>query len=110
MVRALMRSIFGRNAGLSFRSINVHLTPRWPRSMASVRPTGPAPTIRTWVSDNEELLKTRSGMVGNCVLAGHGVLPRLQGGVIWRVFPGLYPVPPGPAGLSASGPSVGAPG
>src|SRR5271163_2280175 len=47
MVRALTRSIFGRNAGLSFCSIRTARTPRRPRSMASVSPVGPAPTIRT---------------------------------------------------------------
>src|ERR1700752_2504153 len=47
MVRALMRSIFGRNAGASFCSISVQRTPRRPRSMASVKPVGPAPTMST---------------------------------------------------------------
>src|SRR5271155_4970972 len=47
MVRALTRSIFGRNAGLAFCSISVAWTPRRPRSMARVSPVGPAPTIRT---------------------------------------------------------------
>ena len=85
--------------------------PRWPRSMASVRPTGPAPTIRTWVSDNKELLEARPGWWETGVLASAGVLPGPKGGVIWRGFPGLYPVPPGPAGLPAGGPSrVGTPG
>src|ERR1700675_4417349 len=46
MLRALMRSIFGRNAGSAFCSMMVQRTPRRPRSMASVRPVGPAPTIR----------------------------------------------------------------
>src|SRR5580704_7308814 len=50
MVRALMRSIFGRNAGCAFCSIRVQRTPRLPRSMASVSPVGPAPTIRTSLS------------------------------------------------------------
>src|SRR6267378_1445836 len=50
MVRALHRSIFGRNCGASFCSINVQRTPRLPRSMASVRPTGPPPTTITCVS------------------------------------------------------------
>src|SRR5579864_7386045 len=50
MVRALMRSIFGRNAGRGFCSIRTQRTPRLPRSMASVSPTGPAPTIRTSLS------------------------------------------------------------
>src|SRR5712692_7460525 len=50
MVRALQRSIFGRNAGASFCSMTMARTPRSPRSMASVKPVGPAPTMRTWVS------------------------------------------------------------
>src|SRR5687768_1416947 len=50
MVRALQRSIFGRNCGAALRSISVQRTPFWPRSMASVSPTGPAPTMRTSVS------------------------------------------------------------
>src|ERR1700733_1631246 len=50
MLRALMRSIFGRNAGCGFCSMRVHRTPRLPRSMASVRPVGPAPTIKTSLS------------------------------------------------------------
>src|SRR6187401_3182183 len=49
MVRALHRSIFGRNCGASFCSIRVQAIPRRPRSMASVNPVGPAPTIRTGV-------------------------------------------------------------
>src|ERR1700737_5087688 len=50
MVRALQRSIFGRNAGASLRSTSMALTPRSPRSMASVKPVGPPPTMRTSVS------------------------------------------------------------
>ena len=50
MLRALQRSIFGRRCGASLRSISVQRTPRRPRSSARVSPTGPAPTIRTWVS------------------------------------------------------------
>src|ERR1700739_2272765 len=50
MVRALQRSIFGRNCGASFCSIMVQRTPRFPRSIAMVRPVGPAPTMRTSVS------------------------------------------------------------
>src|SRR5258708_6589532 len=50
MVRALQRSILGRNCGASFCSIRVQLMPRRPSATASVRPTGPAPAIRTWVS------------------------------------------------------------
>src|SRR5262249_56593728 len=38
-----------RNSGAAFRSIWMHRTPRLPRSIASVRPTGPAPTMRTCV-------------------------------------------------------------
>src|SRR5579862_4435347 len=47
MVRAWHRSIFGRNEGSGRLSINRHSTPRCPRSMASVKPTGPPPTIKT---------------------------------------------------------------
>ena len=50
MVRALQRSILGRNPGASRLSISRQRTPRRPRSIASVRPTGPPPTIRTSVS------------------------------------------------------------
>src|SRR6516225_5907280 len=50
MVRALQRSIFGRNWGASFCSITIARTPRRPRSMASVKPVGPAPTMRTCAS------------------------------------------------------------
>src|ERR1044072_4784281 len=51
MVRALQRSILGRNCGASFCSIRTQATPRRPSAMASVSPTGPAPTMRTWVFD-----------------------------------------------------------
>src|SRR5688572_5407784 len=50
MVRPLQRSILGRWLALALRSISVQRTPRRPRSRASVSPTGPAPTISTWVS------------------------------------------------------------
>src|ERR687887_637167 len=36
MLRALQRSILGRNCGASFCSTSVHLTPRWPSATASV--------------------------------------------------------------------------
>ena len=49
IVRALHRSIFGRNSGAGLFSIKAQRTPRRPRSMASVSPTGPAPTTRTSV-------------------------------------------------------------
>src|SRR6266513_3628339 len=49
-VRALPHSIFGRNCGASFCSIKVQRTPRLPRSMASVSPTGPPPTTSICVS------------------------------------------------------------
>src|SRR5262245_21802096 len=49
MVRTPMRSIFGCSIRPSVFSINVQETPRQPRSPASARPTGPAPTIRTGV-------------------------------------------------------------
>src|SRR5215212_9132937 len=54
MVRALQRSIFGRNCGASFFSTSVQRTPRWPRSTASVSPTGPAPTMRTSVENTAD--------------------------------------------------------
>ena len=50
IVRGLQRSIFGYPSGASFFSISVQRTPRLPRSMASVSPTGPAPTMSTCVS------------------------------------------------------------
>src|SRR5580658_378283 len=50
IVRALTRSIFGKNAGRSFCSMSMQRTPRWPRSVASVSPVGPAPTIKTSLS------------------------------------------------------------
>src|SRR6185312_12075544 len=50
IVRALQRSIFGNFAGAALRSNKTHGTLRWPRSMASVKPTGPAPTMITSVS------------------------------------------------------------
>src|SRR5262249_21759617 len=50
MVRALQRSIFGRNWGASFCSITMARTPRSRRSMARVKPVGPAPTMRTCAS------------------------------------------------------------
>ncbi len=50
MVRALQRSIFGRNCGSGLRSISVQRTLRRPSSTASTSPTGPAPTIKTSVS------------------------------------------------------------
>src|SRR6266702_2344520 len=50
MERALHRSILGHMCGASFCSTSVQRTPRRPRSSASVRPTGPAPTMRTSVS------------------------------------------------------------
>ena len=49
-VRTMQRSIFGHMCGAVFCSIRVQRMPRRPRSMASVRPTGPAPTISTRVS------------------------------------------------------------
>src|SRR6185436_16166623 len=54
MVRALQRSIFGRNCGASLRSTSVQRTPLCPRSTASVRPTGPAPTTSTSVSSTAD--------------------------------------------------------
>src|SRR6185436_12878004 len=54
MVRALQRSIFGRNCGASLRSSSVQRTPLCPRSTASVRPTGPAPTTSTSVSSTAD--------------------------------------------------------
>src|ERR1700730_7469798 len=50
MLRALQRSILGRNCGASFCSMMVQEMPRRTRSTASVKPVGPAPIMRTWVS------------------------------------------------------------
>src|SRR5436309_775659 len=50
IVRALQRSIFGRNSGAAFFSTSMQRTPRRPRSIARVRPTGPAPTTSTSVT------------------------------------------------------------
>src|SRR3989442_15572567 len=50
MLRALTRSIFGKNCGASFCSTSMQRTPRRPRSTASVSPVGPPPAMRTWVS------------------------------------------------------------
>src|SRR5256885_7838588 len=55
MLRALQRSILGRNCGASFCSIKTQRIPRRPRSSASVRPTGPAPTMRTWIVNTNAL-------------------------------------------------------
>src|SRR3974377_1733158 len=55
MVRALHRSILGRSCGASFCSSKVQRTPRRPRSMASVRPPGPAPTTMTSLSNSAKL-------------------------------------------------------
>src|SRR5215211_7443130 len=52
IVRALQRSILGRNWGVSFRSMSSQRMPLRPRSMASVKPTGPAPTMMTCVSNS----------------------------------------------------------
>src|SRR6266487_3835177 len=49
IVRTPTRSIFGCSIEPSVFSINVHGTPRQPRSPASAKPTGPAPTIKTGV-------------------------------------------------------------
>ena len=49
IVRALQRSILGRNSGAAFCSTSMQRTPRRPRSTASVSPTGPPPTINTSV-------------------------------------------------------------
>src|SRR6202048_3817296 len=52
MGRALERSILGHGAVVGLRSISRQRTPRRPRSMASVRPTGPAPaTITSWTGN-----------------------------------------------------------
>src|SRR4051812_16493375 len=50
MERALQRSILGHMCGALFCSTSAQRMPRRPRSSASVRPTGPAPMIRTSVS------------------------------------------------------------
>src|SRR5688572_20710865 len=59
MVRALQRSIFGRNCGASLRSTSVQRTPFWPRSTARTSPTGPAPTMRTSVSNKRLIIISR---------------------------------------------------
>src|SRR4029079_12910195 len=76
IVRALQRSIFGRNSGAGFASINVQRAPRRPRSMASVNPTGPAPTIRTSVVIGGTHQQIE---VALCRLALSGPLRRTQG-------------------------------
>ncbi len=87
MLRAFTRSILGRNCGASFCSMSVQRTPRKPRSTASVSPTGPAPTMRTWVSilaltpHSRLSSRRRRGPIANGVrcltgratLQGHGV-------------------------------------
>src|SRR5438445_634114 len=40
IVRALQRSILGRNCGASLRSIRVQRTPFWPRSRAAIELSG----------------------------------------------------------------------
>src|ERR1043166_5600309 len=68
MVRALQRSIFGSLAGAGFCSMRVERTPRRPSSSASVSPTGPAPTMRTWVSKPRALLPAaKRGLSRNAV-------------------------------------------
>src|SRR6267378_3786575 len=52
MVRAFERSIFGYGSVVGLRSISRQRTPRRPRSMASVRPTGPAPATITSYAGN----------------------------------------------------------
>src|SRR5712691_11537785 len=47
MVRTPTRSILGWLIAPSLFSINTHGMPRQPRSPASARPTGPAPTMST---------------------------------------------------------------
>src|SRR5688500_15002395 len=59
MVRALQRSIFGRNCGASLRSTSVQRTPFCPRSIARTSPTGPAPTMRTSVSSKRLIIMSR---------------------------------------------------
>src|SRR5712691_9724156 len=79
MVRALQRSILGRNCGASFCSTTVQRTPRRPRSMASVRPVGPAPMMRTWVSMSIRLELGELGALLHDV--ADGALERLQAAV-----------------------------
>src|SRR5258708_25617020 len=77
-----MRSIFGSNAGRAFCSISMQRTPRLPRSMASVSPVGPAPTIRTSLSialDSKKTLSGRrqqSGQLLERLIGRIGALPR----------------------------------
>src|SRR4029077_7304636 len=81
MVRALMRSIFGSNAGRAFCSIKMQRTPRLPRSMASVSPVGPPPTIRTSLSiahrsQNRRSGRRQSGQLLERLIGRVGALPR----------------------------------
>src|SRR5215471_5982956 len=70
IVRALQRSILGSLAGAGFCSTMVQPTPRRPSSSASVSPTGPAPTMRTWVYD----LVLEELVTANRILAHEGVV------------------------------------
>src|ERR1700722_12178279 len=66
MVRALTALIFGTLIVPSRFSISTQSTPRSPSSQASARPTGPAPAIRTEVSDlisMSAILRLRLGLV-----------------------------------------------
>src|ERR1043165_5231429 len=76
MVRALQRSILGRNCGASFCSIRTQRTPRCPSAMASVSPTGPAPTMRTWVFDGMRWVRAAlPACVDDEAGFGHDLLP-----------------------------------
>src|SRR5262245_43870240 len=74
MVRALHRSIFGRNSGAGFCSIRVHRTHLKPSAIARVSPTGPAPTTRTSVSMRERSFHGTAVVRTSCALAP--VFPR----------------------------------
>src|SRR3954452_22149011 len=60
---------------VALRSTSVQRTPRWPRSRARVRPTGPAPTMRTSV--------TAEGMLQVIIAAPEG--RQLRGVARWEL-------------------------
>ena len=49
MLRPLVMSIFGWEVVVSLRSASIDRTPKLASTRANVSPTGPPPTIRTWV-------------------------------------------------------------
>src|SRR5581483_5559534 len=108
MERALQRSILGHMCGSLFCSTSVQRTPRRPSSMASVSPTGPAPTIRTSVSmlrsrpldvslDRLPLLVDPAVGLG---LLDHGAEALLPGGVARHLRPLAQRILENPRGRS----------